>query len=68
MFDRELDINNFYCNIYLYWTNIKDLNNAEDEIIILKLYGIMGYLFLYYLIIKEYKLQQVKFELDKVQK
>ncbi len=65
-FDRKLDINSSYCDVYLYRTNTKDLNNVGDEISIFKLYGIMGYLSLYYLTTKEYELQQVKLEQEKV--
>lgn len=67
-FDRELDINSFYYDICLYQTNTKDLNNAGNKISTFKLHGIMRYLSLCYLTIKEYKLQQVKLEQQKAQK
>lgn len=60
VFDRYFDISGSCCNIYFYRTKAKDINNTSDEIPIFKLHGITEYLSLYYLTIKEFKLQQVK--------
>lgn len=57
VFDKKLDINKFTFDIYFYKANVKDLNNMENKILILKLYDIVGYPFLCYFTIKEYKIQ-----------
>lgn len=56
-FDMELDISDFCCNIYLYQTNVKDLNNVKDKISTFKLHSIIGYLSLCYFTTKDNKLQ-----------
>lgn len=56
VFDKKLDISGSYCDIYLHWANVEDLNNARDEIPSFKLHDIMGYLSLCYLTIEEYKI------------
>lgn len=67
-FDKELDINSSYYDVYFYRTNAKDLNNAGDKIPTFNLHDIMGYPSLCYLTTKEYKLQQVKLKQEKAQK
>lgn len=52
-FDRELDISSSYYDICFYRTNVKNLNNVRNKIPTFKLYNIMRYLSLYYLIIKK---------------
>lgn len=46
-FDREFDMSSSCYDVCLYRTNTKDQNNAGDEILTFKLYGITGYLSLY---------------------
>ncbi len=61
-FERHLDDNNFCCDIYLYKTNAKNLDNARDKIFSFKLYGITGYMSLCYHLTEEFKQEQVRLE------
>lgn len=64
-YENHLNSNDSCCDIYLYKTNINNLDNSNNKISLFKLYGIIGYQFLCYYITKEFRLEQVKLEKEK---
>lgn len=68
VFDKYLNISSSYCNICLYQTKAKDINNVSNKISTFKLHGFTGYLFLCYLTTKKFKFWQVKLKQEKAWK